>query len=246
MTKIAAVLVERLGLAVLAAAAVTLLHLYGELSLPASILLGGAFTIVGVWLYGLAHAAAFKPYRLIIGIRYASLWEDLKLTPTTEGEQFENVTLTAITPAIFARSDDRQYSAHPDIYKDVPCGAPAWRMELGDLKDVPTFFLRPHREGYQFGIHVQEEWWKQNSGQLAEGLRNLPFGYDRTIVLGLLPYGYIPDQVKRWNEPVGLFGGFDRKQRRWKKRLAQEGWTFDDDKPTRLTHRYLGIGYYDI
>lgn len=246
MRKIAAVLVERLGLAVLGGAAVSLLHLYGGLNLQPSILIGGAFTIVGVWLYGLGQAAAFKPYRLIIGIRYASLWEDLRLTPATEGGEFENVTLTAITPAIFARSDDRQYSAHPEIYKDIPCGAPAWRMELGGIKDVPTFFLRPHREGYQIGVRVQEEWWKQHSSQLGEDLRNRPLDYDNTIVLGLLPYGYIPDQVKRWNEPVDLFGGFNRKQRRWKKRLAQEGWTFDDNEPTRITHRYLGIGYYDI
>src|ERR1039458_6595607 len=125
MRNIAAVLVERFGLVMLVAAAASLLHYYGNLSFPVSILLGVGFTIIGLWLYALKQLAAFKPYRLIIGVNYNAFWEDLKLTPA-EGPRFENVTLTAISAAIFARSDERAYSAKLDFYKDIPCGAPTW------------------------------------------------------------------------------------------------------------------------
>jgi hypothetical protein len=245
MRKIAFVLIERFGLVMLVAAATACLHHYGDLSFPASILLGGAFTIIGLWLYALKQLAAFKPYRLVIGVNYDALWEDLKLTPV-EGPKFENVTLTAISAAIFARSDERAYSVKLDFYKDIPCGAPTWTTGPGEIKDGPTFFLRPGRNGYQFGVHVQTEWWKQHSSQLASVLRSRPLAYDDTIVLGILPYGYMPEHTRRWNETVSLWYGFGRKQSRWKKRLQQEGWTLDDNYPTHITHRYLGIGYYDL
>jgi hypothetical protein len=245
MRNIAAVLVERFGLVMLIAAASSLLHYYGNLSFPASILLGVGFTIIGLWLYALKQLAAFKPYRLIIGVNYDAFWEDLKLTPA-EGPRFENVTLTAISAAIFARSDERAYSVKLDFYKDIPCGAPTWTRGPGEISHDPTFFLRPSRDGYQFGVRVQEEWWKLHNSQVAPTLSGKPLAYDGTLVLGLLPYGYMPEHIRRWNETVSLWYGFDRKQRRWNKRLQQEGWTLDDNYPTRITHRYVGIGYYDL
>jgi hypothetical protein len=245
MRNIAVVLVERVGLVVLVAAAVALLHHYGDLSLEASILLGVAFTIIGMWLYGLKQVAEFKPYRLVIGVDYGALWEDLKLTPA-EGSKFENVTYTAISPAIFARSDERAYSKSLDFYKDIPCGAPTWTIGPGEINDGPTFFLRPARDGYQFGVLVQKEWWKLHSAQLVPPLSSKPLTYDTTLILGLLPYGYMPEHIRRWNEAVSLWYGFDRKQRRWKKLLERQGWTFNDNYPTQINHRYLGIGYYDL
>ena len=245
MSKTAVVLVERFGLLLLVAAATELLHHYGDLNYQASILLGFAFTIIGMWLYALKQVATFKPYRLIIGVNYEALWEDLKLTPA-EGPKFENVTLTAISAPIFARSDKRAYSVKLDLYKDIPCGAPTWAGGIGESNDNPTFFLRPARDGYQFGVHVQEEWWKLRNSQLAAPLHGKPLARDGTLVLGLLPYGYMPEHTRRWSETVSLWYGFDRKQRLWKKRLQQEGWTFDDDNPTHIKHRYLGIGYYDL
>ncbi|NYF91513.1 hypothetical protein RBB79_17870 [Tunturiibacter empetritectus] len=245
MRKIAGVLIERLGLIALAAAAATLLHYYSDLSFAASILLGCAFTIIGLWLYALKELAAFKPYRLIFGVNYDALWEDLKLTPA-EGPKFENVSLTAINAAIFARSDQRAYSVKLDLYKDIPCGAPTWRTGPGEINDGPTFFLRPARDGYQFGAHVQREWWKAHSLQLDQALRDRQLAYDNTIVLRFLPYGFMHEHTRRWNETASLWYGFDRKQRRWKTRLQQEGWTFDDNYPTHINHRYLSIGYYDL
>lgn len=245
MRNIAAVLVERFGLVMLVAAAASLLHYYGNLSFPVSILLGVGFTIIGLWLYALKQLAAFKPYRLIIGVNYNAFWEDLKLTPA-EGPRFENVTLTAISAAIFARSDERAYSVKLDFYKDIPCGAPTWTRGPGEISHDPTFFLRPSRDGYQFGVRVQEEWWKLHNSQVAPTLSGKPLAYDGTLVLGLLPYGYMPEHIRRWNETVSFWYGFDRKQRRWNKRLQQEGWTLDDNYPTHITHRYVSIGYYDL
>jgi len=224
MSKTAVVLIERLGLAVLVAATTELLHHYGELGLPASFILGSAFTIIGMWLYALKQVATFKPYRLIIDLNYDALWEDLKLT-SADGPKIAVVTFTAISAGIFARSDERGYSVNLDIYREIPCGARTWVTG----PNGPTFFLRPVSEGYQFGVHVQEEWWKLYNPQLAPSLRGKPLAYDNMLVLGLLPYGYMPEHTRRWIEGVSFWYGFDRKQRRWKRRLQQEGWTFDDN-----------------
>ena len=245
MRKRAFALFRRFGPVLLVAAAAALLHYYGDLGSPASILLGLAFTIVGIWLYALKQLAAFKPYRLVIGVNYDAFWEDLNLTPA-EGPKFENVTFTAISAAIFARSDDRAYSVKLDLYRDIPCGAPTWTAGPGEIGDGPTFFLRPVRDGYEFGAHVQEKWWELHSSQLAPAMRSRPLRFDDTIVLGLLPHGYIAEPTRRWNETVSFWYGFDRKQRRWKERLQQEGWSFNEDYPTHITHRYLAIGYYDL
>jgi hypothetical protein len=69
-----------------------------------------------MWLYILKEFATFKPYRLVIGINYDGLWEDLKLAPT-DGPKFENSTFTALCAAIFARSDAREYSTELDLYQ---------------------------------------------------------------------------------------------------------------------------------
>lgn len=221
------------------------LHYYGGLRFEAAWLIGGAFALIAVWLYLLKQITVFKPYRLIIGINYAGLWEDLKLAPAA-GPTYENFTFTAISAAIFARSDDRDYSTQLDLNKQIPLGAGTWTPGLSEISKGPTFFLRPMRAGFQFGIHVQEQWWKLHSDQPAPALRNLPLSYGNDIILGLLPVGYMPDHVRRWNEPISFWYSFDRKQLRWKKRLQDHGWTFDDNYPTRINHRYLRIGYSDI
>lgn len=181
----------------------------------------------------------------MIGVRYASLWEDLNLVPA-DGPTFDNVTFTAITSSIFARSDDRQYSRHHDIHGNVPCGSPAWIGGFGEASDVPSFFLEPRADGYVFGVHVNREWWTTHKARLSKNLQETPLTDDRTIILGTLPGGYFPDHVRQCDEPVNLFGRFDRKQRRWEQRLERDGWVFDRDRPHFLTHRYLGIGYYNL
>lgn len=163
-----------------------------------------------------------------------------------DGPEVKNITFTAISAAIYSQSDDREYSTKLDFYQQIPCGAETWTPGIGEIRNGPTFFFRQVRDGYQFGIHVQDEWWKLHSAQLAPALRDLPLSYANDVVLGLLPYGYMPEHTRRWNESVSLWYGFDRKQRQWKKRLQEHGWRFDDNYPTHINHRYLGIGYSDI
>ena len=238
-------LFERLGLLVLAGAFAAVLDYYGGLALQVSILLGLAFAVIAIWVYLLKRIATFKPFRLIIEINYDALWADLKLA-STDGPKFETFTFTAISAAIYARSDERAYSTALDIFKQVPCGKGTWTPGIGEIRNGPTFFFRPVRGGYQFGVHVQSEWWKLHSRQLAPSLRDLPLTYGNDVVLGLLPYGYIPDHVRRWNQPISYLYRFDSKQRQWKKKLQEHGWMSSDDCPTHIAHRYLGIGYSDI
>jgi hypothetical protein len=180
------VFIERVGLLLLVFACASLLHYYGGLRFEAAWFIGGAFTLIAMWLYILKEIAMFKPYRLIIGINYGGLWEDLKLAPA-DGPKFENFTFRAISAAVFVRSDERQYSTKLDLYEQIPCGAATWTPGIGDIRNGPAFFFRPGRDGYQFGLHVQEEWWKLHSQQLAAALRDLPLSYGNDIVLGLLP-----------------------------------------------------------
>ncbi len=237
---------EYVRIAMLFTGAVALVHFVGGFKGPQAILLGGAFAIIAVWLHNLRQTlAAFKPYRITIGIDYEALWEDLKLIPAAE-PKFENFHFTAITPAVFARSDESEYSQLLTLYKQVPCGADTWLAGPGEFRSGPSFFFRPGRNGYQFGLHVQAEWWEHHRQQLTQALSNHALEYGNDLVLGVLPYGYIPEHVRRWNEPVSLWHPFDRKQRRWKKTLTQHGWSFNDDDPLYIRHRYSGIQYSDI
>lgn len=231
-------LIERLGLFLSGVATISLFRVYGRLPFEAALLIGGAFTLVAVWLYGLRQLADFKSYRLIIGINYEGLWEDFKLAPA-DTATFENYSFTAISAVLFARSDERQYSTALDLYKAIPCAKPTWAGGPGEVMNGPTFFFRPWRNGYQLGVRVQEEWWQWQGPQLKPALRDLPLAHDSTLILGTLPAGYMPEHIWRWHEPIALWYGFDRRQRRWKAKLAALGWTLDDDYPDHITHRYL-------
>jgi hypothetical protein len=236
---------EYVRIVALLGGALALVHFGGGFHGRAAFFLGGTFAIITVWLYLLRQVADFKPYRLTIGINYDALREDLRLEPAAD-PGFENFIFTAISPAVFARSDESGYSQLLILYKEIPCGADTWTAGPGGFRNRPSFFFRPSRDGYQFGVHVQAEWWEHNREQLAPNLRQLLPNRASEIVLGVLPYGYMPDHARRWNQPISFWYGFDRKQRRWKRILQQHGWSFLDDYPTRINHRYAGIGYSDI
>lgn len=236
---------EYFGLLCLAGCLAALLHHYGTLNFQASILLGFAFAIIAIWLYLLKQVASFKPYRLTIGISYDVLWEDLKLTPI-DGPKFQNFTFVAISPSIFKRSDHREYSTTVYLYEQIPTGTGTWTPGVGEIRNGPTFYLRPVRSGYEFGVQVRADWWKLHKEQLAPTMRDLPLTYNDKVVLGILPYGYIPNHVRRWDEPVSLWYRFDSKQQRWKKRLERQGWTFSENYPGDIEHRYISVGYSDL
>jgi hypothetical protein len=62
------------------------------------------------------------------------------------------------------------------------------------------------------------------------------------IVLCVLPYGYIPEHVGRW-ESAGPFSLFDWRQRRWNAKLGRQGWSLSENDHGNVEHRYLSIAY---
>jgi hypothetical protein len=139
-------LTERILLYLFAVAAITVLHFRGQLQFQTALLLGAALTIIAVGLYGLWQVAVHKPYRVIIGIKYDTLCEDLRLA-LLEEQRFENFIFTSISAALFARSDEREYSTNLDVYRPIPSTLSA--------AITPAFIFRPTREGFQFGISVR-------------------------------------------------------------------------------------------
>jgi hypothetical protein len=103
----------------LAGAFFVVFHYWGGVRREPSLLLGIAFSIIALCLFVLLQFAAFRPYRLIVGINYEALWEDLKLAPTN-GPKFQNFAFTAISRQIYARSDDRNYSTQINLSVEVP------------------------------------------------------------------------------------------------------------------------------
>jgi hypothetical protein len=235
-------LLEYVRLAMFFGGSAVLVHFVGGFHGQQVIFLGGVFALVAIWLHLLRQVADFKPYRLSIGIDYGALWEDLKLAPA-DGPKFESIRFTAISSAVFARSDEREYSQILTLYRQIPCGAETWTPGVGQIAHGPSFFFRPGQKGYQFGIHVRPEWWDRHRQQLDSALSAHSPDYSNDLVLGTLPYGYIPEHARRWYEPVSFLYPFDMKQKLWKKTLGQHGWSLDDDYPMNIRHRYLEIGY---
>jgi hypothetical protein len=136
--------------------------------------------------------------------------------------------------------------------------------------EPPTRNFHATREnGYCFGIQVVPAWWAEQRKQMSEALsdrlrdawlynnseatRQLcaqmlaqPVTHNEEITLALLPYGYIPDHVRRWDTPVNLFYPFGIMQHRWKAKLARHGWSMGDYSPQEIKHRYLCIEFEDI
>jgi hypothetical protein len=280
MMRLARQLLESIALGLAATAAVIIFHYFGGFTVDASILLGVCFAIVAVWLYQLFKLAAFKPYCVQIFVNFDALRDDLGLpkpdkpSDPDDDPVYEIFNFTAINAAVFAcyksctaktamemnitadrlaRSDEEYKSAigfggeMPNAFKPVP--------GIGNTR--PNFFFRPGRDGYQFGIQVVPEWWKEYGKRLSAQIRELPvcnewwsegkvWGNSEYIVLVALPYGYIPDHVRRWDKPVSLFYPFGIRQRQWKAKLGKHGWSMSEHDPGQIVHRYLSISYYGI
>jgi hypothetical protein len=264
-------LLERLAFVLIAVAITAVFHVFGGFGEPGSILFGVSFTLVAVWLYELLRLAVFKPYRITIYVNFDAIRDDLGLLKTDRPPDpyepmYDVYEFTAINPALFAhykrytggsatefKLADRyarsyeEYRSVIAFWDGIPCAVKQVQYDMStNLDPHPIFFFRPGRDGYQFGIQVVPEWWSEHCKQLSAHVHNLPISYDRTIVLGLLPYGYIPDHVQRWHETVNLLYPFDRKQRQWKARLAKHDWTITENEPSELDHRYLHISYSNI
>jgi hypothetical protein len=207
----------------------------------AALLIGG-FSWIAYSIHSLKQVKRFKPYKVVVGLDYAALWEDFALTPD-QGRRFENFAFTAISPDVFAGSGDQEFTAGLSLKKKIPCGAPAWTGGFGEIGDTPTFFLRPVPAGLEFGLYVQEAWWQSQCSHLPPQQRDLARDAEGRVKLGFLPAGYIPEHIQCWKERSSPGSNFDRKQQEWLKILEQHGWRTTEEYPTRIRHRYMSLAY---
>ena len=203
-----------------------------------SLLFVVCFAIVAVRLYQLSKLAAFRPYEVVLGVNFATLCEDLALEWIEEKPR-DSRTFTAITPFLFDRSDrsnERRYMIGLYFNVEVSCVNVSWQPGFGScLGDCPRFSFGPYDNHYQLEVQVDPEWWSHHKSEASSDIRDLPIESDGTIVLGFLPYGYIPDHVRRDYYP------FERKQRQWKAKLSKLGWSINEHYPGSIQHRYLNI-----
>lgn len=253
----------RLTLGLVAVAVIFLFHNFGGFTVPASFLLGVGFTIVGLWLYLLLKLAAFQPYSVAIFVNFDLLCDDLGLPRApvdSENIVYEIHRFTALNAAVFAHyaalsaktserlkagsaRSETDYRTSMIFGNHVPCLLAPESFDNSENRDpVPYFFFRPSRNGYNFGIRVEENWWLEHRKLLSTQMRNATVDSDGEIVLCVLPHGYIPDQVRRW-ESTDPFGLFDLRQRRWNGRLSKQGWKVSEIDPGWLEHRYLSVTY---
>ncbi len=237
-------------------------------TLRASVTLATCFCIAVLWIGVLVKVADFKPYKLIIDVNFPVILADLGLLRSVEdwktlrsrtGDQNTSrninqfVVFTAITPRLFARSDDRRFSTGLWISEYIEEVEIPWQPGPGSsLGSNPRFFFCPAIGGYQFGVQVDSAWWETDGSRktLAPALRDLKPDSAGNLVLGKLPYGYFPDHIQQGWEPVhffsALFSTWERRQRAWVKTLTALGWTVNDDCPDRIEHRYIGVGQYEL
>ena len=257
----------------LAAAAITVVfRKFGGFNLAASILLGCCFTIVGVWIHGIYQIADFKPYSLQFFVNFDALREDfgmVKASETTNGQDipYELYNFTAISAALFVhcreyvtrtaeelklsgrdtRTEDEYRSAIR--FGDTIPGVLKFSTDWGDPRTrmfwFPRFIFSHGWKGYDLKVQVVPEWWSEYKKHLSSELRDLPVDYHGFILLAHLPYGYIPEHVRRFQEPMRFFYAFDRIHRRWKTKLAKHGWTVTD-ADEQISSRYLIVRYRGI
>ncbi|MBB5066097.1 hypothetical protein [Granulicella mallensis] len=205
-------------------------------------------------------------------INFEALREDLGLvkdTDPTDREQipYELYNFTAISAALFVhyreyvyqtanelsltgrntRTDD-EYCSAIRFGGKIP-GSLKFSTNWGDPRNIasqfPRFILSEGRTGFELKVQVVPEWWSEYKKHLSSELRNLPVSYDGFIVLTQLPYGYIPEHVRRFEEPVSFLYPFDRIHRRWKSDLSKLGWAVTE-ADEQISSRYLIARYRGI
>jgi hypothetical protein len=265
-------LLEAFAFALAAGAVIIVFHSFGGFSFRASLLLGVCFTIVALWVYQTYKVATFKPYSVQFFVNFEALREDLgmkKCTEPTDDEELahELYNFTAFSAALFVhyreyvaqtanelkltgrstRTDDEYSSAI--LFGDTIPGILKFTTEWGNPRTnmfwFPRFIFSHGWKGFELRLQVVPEWWSEYKKHLSPEMRDLPVNYDGFIVLAHLPYGYIPDHVRRWHEPTNLFYPFDRVHRQWKSKLAKDGWSFTDTGEEISSH-YLIVRYRPI
>jgi len=264
-------LLELLTLVVIAAAIIAMLHYFCGFRESESIVLGVSLTVVAMWLYELWKLAAFKPYGITIYVKFEALRDNFGLYKTDKlpdkyEPMYDVYEFTAINAALFAHHrrytgtlttelnladrfarSSNEYLSVIAFGDEIPCNLRPVQFDNSENRDPhPRFFFRPGRDGYEFGVNVVPKWWSEYRKQLNPEMHDLPICYGGAIILAVLPYGYIPDHVRRWNETVSLFS-FNKRQSQWKNKLAKHGWTVvNENEPDNIEHRYLHISHRNI
>jgi hypothetical protein len=255
-----------------ATAVIVIFYHFGGFTIPASILLGGCFTVFGVWILGIYQIVAFKPYSVQFFINFEALREDFGIVKDSEATDREEIArelynFTAISAALFVhyreyvyrtanelnlagrstRTDDEYRSAIR--FGDTISGRLKFSTDWGDTRTnifwFPRFIFGHGRKGFELKVQVVPAWWSEYKKHLSSELRDLPVDYDGSIVLAHLPYGYFPEHVRRFYEPMSLFYPFDRIHRRWKSKMSKHGWTVTE-ADEEISSRYLIVRYRGI
>jgi hypothetical protein len=206
--------------------------------------------------------ASFKPYKLAIGVDFGMILSDLGLINSADdwkplcaqvasvpdGKDFGQYIFVAITPKLFARPETGKYSTTIYIDELIDVIEAPWERQSRLIRTIPAFFLMMGQDGCRFAFQVEPEWWMSGGGKdhahpAARDLFMEPSGH---IILGTIPYGYFPNHVWRWEEPLGLFNRWDRAHRKWNKRLTALGWSVDRDYPNQVRNRYLDVGQWHV
>lgn len=263
---------DRLMLALMAVAAIALFHYFGGLTFRASLLIGVCFTIVALWVYQTFMVATFKPYGVQIFVNFEALREDLgmeKCAEPTDGDEpaHELYNFTAISSALYVhyreyvfqtanelnlsdrntRTDDEYRSAI--VFGDTIPGILKSSTEWGDPRTnlfwLPRFVFCPSWKGFELKLQVVPEWWSEYKKRLSPEMRDRPVDYDGFMILAHLPYGYIPDHVRRWDMPSSFFYPFGIINRLWKTKLSEHGWCVKEPDE-EISSRYLIVRYRPI
>jgi len=263
---------DRLALGVLAAGVMVGFYYFGGFNFRASILLGMSFTIAALWIHSVYKIAAFEPYSVQVFVNFETLREDLGMVKSSEpadpGEiPRELYNFTAISAALFVyyrefiyrtanelkltgrntRTDDEYRSAikFGDEIPGILEFAAEWGNPRVNMFWLPRFIFAPGWKGFELKVQVVPEWWSEYKKHLSSKLCDLPVDYDGFIVLAHLPYGYLPDHVRRFHKPVSLFYPFGRIHLGWKAKLTKHGWTVTE-ADEEISSRYLVVRYRSI
>lgn len=265
-------LLKSISLGLAATAAVIIFHHFGSLTVDASILIGVCFTIVAAWVHDTYKIATFKPYSVQFFVNFDALREDLGMVKAAEPTDPEEIphelyNFTAISAALFVhyreyvyrtanelnltgrstRTDDAYRSAIQ--FGDTIPGILKFSTDWGDSRprifSLPRFMFIPGSKGFELKVQVHSEWWSEYKKLLSPEMQSLPVDWDGFMVLAHLPYGYIPDHLRRWYEPTRLFYPLDRIYRHWKSKLTKHGWSVREPDE-EISSRYLIVRYLNI
>ncbi len=116
-------------------ASVAVFYYFAGFSFKAALLVGICFAETFIWLHRLSRIkTAFRPYKLVIGVNFQSVRDDLRLL-TTDEKPFENFSFTALNDELYSRSDGSGYSSTIYFNTELPCPEIQWEDKIFSYLD---------------------------------------------------------------------------------------------------------------